>query len=47
VDSILKGASPSDLPVQRMDDIQLVIGMRSAQRWASPSRRRYSPALMR
>lgn len=31
VDSILKGASPSDLPVQRMDNIQLVIGMRSAR----------------
>jgi putative ABC transport system substrate-binding protein len=31
VDSILKGASPSDLPVQRLDDIQLVIGVRSAR----------------
>jgi putative tryptophan/tyrosine transport system substrate-binding protein len=30
VDNILKGASPASLPVQRTDDIQLVIGLRSA-----------------
>jgi putative tryptophan/tyrosine transport system substrate-binding protein len=31
VDSILKGALPADLPVQRMDDIQLVVGARAAR----------------
>jgi putative ABC transport system substrate-binding protein len=31
VDKILKGASPASLPVQRTDDIKLVIGLRSAQ----------------
>jgi putative ABC transport system substrate-binding protein len=31
VDRILKGAAPADLPAERMDNLRLVIGMRSAR----------------
>ena len=41
------GEKPTDLPVQQVTKVELVINLIAAKRLASPSHRRSSPALMR
>jgi putative ABC transport system substrate-binding protein len=44
VDKILKGEKPADLPVEQASKYELVITTRLRRRWASKSRRPFSPA---